>query len=425
MPRKPIQVATIILAGGQGTRLHPLTIHHSKPAVCYGGRYRLIDIPISNSINSDFRQIFVIAQYLASELQHHIQQTYRFEPFREGNVDILTPQENEKGEKEWFKGTADAVRKNLSHLLKSPAELFLILSGDQLYNINFQNMVECAQQTQADLTIAALPVFEKEATRMGLLLVDEHNRIIEFTEKPKDPAVLERFRLTEAFFKKQRIATSGNPSYLGSMGIYVFRREALVHLLTLDQREDFGNHLISTAVAQGKTYSYIYDGYWEDIGTVASFFEANLILTESGKGLNTYDETNPIYTRQTNLPGPKVLCAKIHDSILCEGSVIEAEEISHSVIGLRSHIKKGTIIRDSVLMGNHYYSTHEAPPADYSIGEDCMIEKAIIDEQVKIGNRVRLTNAQKLSRWDGDGIYIRDGIIIVTSGTSVPDGFSL
>ncbi len=423
MARAPIRVATVILAGGQGTRLHPLTIHHSKPAVCYGGRYRLIDIPISNSINSDFRQIFVIAQYLAGELQQYIGETYRFDPFHNGSIDVLTPHENSQGEKEWFKGTADAVRKSLTQILKSPADLFLILSGDQLYNINFQSMVDFALKSNADLTIASIPVHGKEATRMGLLKVDSEGKVLDFVEKPKEAETLQRFALDPQFFKDANITPPKHISYLGSMGIYVFKREALITLLNQDQRDDFGHHLITTAVKQGKTYSYIYHGYWEDIGTIASYYEANLMLTRASCNLDTYDETNPIYARPSSLPGLRIESAKITASIICEGSIIEAAEISHSVIGLRSHIKKGTIIRDSVLMGNQTYTAHTSD--EFSIGENCLIEKAIIDEHVRIGNHVKLTNEKKLDRFEGNGLYIRDGIIIVTAGTVIPDHFVL
>jgi len=419
MPKAPIQVATIILAGGQGTRLHPLTVHHSKPAVSYGGRYKLIDIPISNSINSDFRQIFVIAQYLSAELQHHIAQTYQFDHFNPGSVDVLTPQENESGEKQWFTGTADAVRKNLPTILKSTADYFLILSGDQLYNINFQNMVAFAEKQDADLTIASIAVGKNEAKRMGLLNIDTNGKVLDFFEKPKEEDVLKHYE----------IPLQKTPSYLGSMGIYVFKRETLIELLTKDPRDDFGFHLITTAVKTGKTYAFLYNGYWEDIGTVASYYESNLMLTQPQNGLNTYDESNPIYTRATYLPGPKIYSTLISQSIICEGSIIEAKEISHSVIGLRSYIKKGTIIRDTVMMGNHHYMppTHEGKPIkiDFGIGENCLIVKAIIDEHVKIGNNVKLTNEKKLDRYEGDGIFIRDGIIIVTAGTHLPDGFVL
>ena len=429
MRKTSISVATIILAGGQGTRLHPLTIHHSKPAVSYGGRYRLIDIPISNSINSDFRQIFVIAQYLSGELQHHISQTYHFDSFNPGSVDVLTPQENEKGEREWFTGTADAVRKNLPTILKSSADYFLILSGDQLYNINFQSMVAFAEEKKADLTIAAIPVLGKEASRMGLLKIDSGNRVIDFHEKPENSDVLERFVLPESFFRECKIEKGKEPAYLASMGIYVFKRDSLVDLLSQDKRQDFGFHLIDTAVKKKKTSAYIYHGYWEDIGTVASYYEANLILTHSDKGLKTYDEKNPIYARPSYLPGPKIACTKIVKSIICEGSIIEAAEIHNSVIGLRSHIKRGTILRDTVMMGNHFYMppTQEGKPVahDFGIGENCIIEKTIIDEHVQIGNNVKLINKKNLDQYEGHGVFIRDGIIIVPAGTQIPDNFEL
>lgn len=427
MRKSPIQVATVILAGGQGTRLHPLTIHHSKPAVSYGGRYRLIDIPISNSINSDFRQIFVIAQHLCGELQHHISQSYHFDIFNPGSVDVLTPQIAENGEKEWFNGTADAVRKNLSTILKSPADYFLILSGDQLYNMNFQHMISFAQAKNADLTIACLPVLKKEAQRMGLLKIDHSQKVTHFVEKPKEPEVLKQYVLPDQFYKECKIKPQKEDCYLGSMGIYVFKREALISLLQSDNRNDFGYHLITTAVTTNKTYAFVFHGYWEDIGTVASYYEANLLLTNSTSGLNTYDEQNPIYTRTSFLPGPKIKATKITESIICEGSVIEAEEIHHSVIGLRSHIKQGTIIRDSVLMGNHFYMppVHAGRPIhhDFGIGENCLIERAIIDEHVQIGNHVKLINKQKHQEYEGDGIFVRDGIIILPSGTKIPDHF--
>jgi glucose-1-phosphate adenylyltransferase len=429
MPKRPVQVATIVLAGGQGTRLYPLTIHHSKPAVSYGGRYRLIDIPISNSINSDFRQIFVIAQYLSGELQHHIHQTYQFDHFNPGSVDVLSPQENEQGEKQWFNGTADAVRKNLSTILKSSADYFLILSGDQLYNINFQSMLEFAEEKQADLTIASIPVSHKDAKRMGLLHIDETGKVLDFVEKPQEENLLKTFELPPSFFSDWNLRPAQETCYLGSMGIYVFRREILISLLQGDPRDDFGFHLITTAVQKNRTYSFLYHGYWEDIGTIASYYEANLMLTEEKKGLDTYDETNPIYSRPTYLPGPKIECSKIVQSIICEGSLIEAAEISHSVIGLRSHIRKGSIVRYTVMMGNHLYMPplyNDRPvQATFGIGENCLIEKAIIDEHVQIGDNVQLVNAQKLDHYDSEGIYIRDGIIIVTAGTIVPNGFVL
>jgi glucose-1-phosphate adenylyltransferase len=429
MPKQPPQVATIVLAGGQGKRLHPLTIHHSKPAVSYGGRYRLIDIPISNSINSDFRQIFVIAQYLSSELQHHVSQTYQFDHFNPGSIDVLTPQEDERGKKQWFNGTADAVRKNLHIILKSEADYFLILSGDQLYNINFQKMLEFTVKNDAELTVATLPVTKQDAKRMGLLKVDETNKIIDFIEKPKEDNLLENYELPSSFYSKMNIESINEKTYLGSMGIYIFRRETLISLLENDPRDDFGYHLITSAVKTKKVYGFLYNGYWEDIGTVSSYFEANLMLTEEKKGLDTYDETNPIYARPTYLPGPRIDSSKITQSIICEGSIIDAAEISNSIIGLRSRIQAGTIIRDTVMMGNHHYMPplHDQKPLkiDFGIGKNCHVEKTIIDEHVQIGDDVKLINEKNLDTYDSEGIYIREGIIIVTAGTIIPNGFVL
>jgi glucose-1-phosphate adenylyltransferase len=254
---------------------------------------------------------------------------------------------------------------------------------------------------------------------MGLLQVDGEGKVLDFVEKPQEDEILKNFKLT----------THEEPHYLGSMGIYVFRRESLVSLLHGDPRDDFGFHLITTAVQQNTTYAFLYQGYWEDIGTVASYYEANLMLTEEKKGLDTYDETNPIYSRPSYLPGPRIKSTKISSSIICEGCIIEAEEISHSVIGLRSHIQSGTIIRDTVIMGNQLYmpplSHTKSLKNDFGVGKNCLIAKAIIDEYVQIGDNVKLINEKKLEFYDGEGIFIRDGIIIVVAGTTIADGFVL
>lgn len=397
-----MQIATIILAGGQGTRLSPLTLHHAKPAVSYGGRYRLIDIPISNAINSGYKEIFLIAQYQAAELQHHVATSYRFDPFHSGFIDVITP------EKEWFQGTADAIRKSLPTLLKTAASHFLILSGDHLYNFNFSSFVDFAIEKRADLAIASLPVLEQEARRFGLLNIDPSQKILEFAEKPEDP--------------RPFLLRNQPDHYLASMGIYLFKREALIDLLEQDKREDFGRHLIGTLIAKQTSYAYLYQGYWEDIGTVASYYQANINLTKSAKGLNTYDEANPIYTHPIFLPGPKVIDTRVSHSILCEGSYIEAAEISGSIIGLRSRIGRSTTIRDSVLMGNSLYL---APNHPHQIGKNCLIERAIIDEHVHIGDNVKLVNSKNLCHYDGDGVYIRDGIVIVTARANIPDNFVL
>jgi len=422
-------IAAVVLAGGQGKRLYPLSLNHCKPAVPFGGRYRLIDIPISNALNSNIRRIFVLAQYLTAELQHHLSQTYFFDVYNPGSLDFLTPEEKADGEKKWFEGTADAIRQTLPFLLEAPVDYYLILSGDQLYNINFTEMLHFAKKTGADLTIASLPVAEEEAKRMGLLQIDENANILKFHEKPENKALLDPFLLPSSFFKKWGLKEKNCPQYLGSMGIYIFKRESLIKLLREDQREDFGKHLIPAEMQKGRTAAYIYHGYWEDIGTISSFYEANLALTENKCCLDMYDERCPIFAKPTHLPGPKIHGAQISHSLLSEGAMIDAQEISHSIIGLRCKIGAKTIIRNSIIMGSHFYTPplHQAHllPKTFGIGKNCLLEKAVIDEHVLIGNNVKLTNEKHLQSFDGQGVFIRDGIIVVTAGTEIPDGYIL
>lgn len=424
------KIASIVLAGGQGTRLFPLTVSRCKPAVAFGGRYRLIDIPLSNSLNSHIFRIFVLAQYFATDLYQHIIGTFPTELFQRGDIQLICPEETQEhpAKTNWFKGTADAVRKNLHHFLATPAEYFLILSGDQLYNTHFSEMLKFAVETQADLVIASLPVLEPEAKRMGLLKLDHKGAIEEFFEKPTDPAILKRFELTPDFWKAKGLGKREEPYYLGSMGIYVFKREALVSILK-EEGDDFGRHIIPEQVKRGKTFGYVFNGYWEDIGTVSSYYQANLALLTQKNCLDTYDENYPIYTHPHQLPSPIIRNTTIQHSLISQGAIIDAKEITNSIIGVRSQIKPGTIIRNSILMGNKFYtppSLYEPPlPKQLCIGKNCLIEKAIIDEHVCIGNNVMLTNQKGIQTYDGPGIYIRDGITIVTSGTTLPDNFVL
>ena len=421
---RQINIATIVLAGGKGSRLFPLTLKHSKPAVSYGGRYRLIDIPLSNSLNSNIRQIYVIGQYLTSELQHHLTQTYQFDNFFPGSLDLLTPEELPTGDKLWFNGTADAIRKNASKVFKSPLDYFLILSGDQLYNINFDKMLSYAINRDADLTIAALPVNEYDATRMGLLKINDAGFVTDFFEKPKQQEQLDNFQLPPGFFEEWKLPKS-ETSHLGSMGIYIFKREALENLLE-EKGDDFGKDLIPLQLKKGKTAAFVYDGYWEDIGTIESYYKANMDLTSvNSAGLKLYDEKNPIYTMINHLPGTKMRDTIIQRSIICEGGIILAKEITNSVIGLRSSIRKDTVIQDSILMGNSFYECpkHQNLPEKFEIGENCLIKKTIIDEHVFIGNNVKLINKQNLDYYDSEKIYVRDGIIVVPSGSCLPDNF--
>jgi glucose-1-phosphate adenylyltransferase len=421
--QKNLGIASIILAGGKGTRLFPLTLNHSKPGVSYGGRYKLIDIPISNSLNSNIRQIIVIGQYLVAELSHHLNQTYQFDNFFPGRLDLLTPEEKPNGEKLWFEGTADAIRKNLDKILELPVDYFLILSGDQLYNIDFQKMFEFAKEKDADLTIASLPVNETDAKRMGLLKIDDKSYIKDFYEKPTTDELLKKFILPDNFFEKFECEKK---PYLGSMGIYIFKRKVLEKLLKEDIREDFGKHLIPTQITKGKTAAFVYNGYWEDIGTIRSYFEANLALSNLNHGLQIYDEKNPIYTRAHHLPGARINTKHLKDSIICEGSLIYAESIENSMIGLRTTIKNGSVLKNCVLLGNSSYKLIDKNiklPDVFEIGENCTLENCIIDEHVKIGNNVKLINKKKYSTYDSDGIYVRDNIIIVTSGSIIKDNF--
>lgn len=416
LEKKPLQerVASVILAGGQGTRLFPLTEHRCKPAVCFGGRYRLIDIPISNSLNSQIPRIFVLSQYFASDLQQHLSDSYPHSFLQQAHLEMLCPEETPQGI-HWFLGTADAVRKNIEYLQESPVDYFLILSGDQLYHIDLLEMVQFAEEKKADLVVSALKVEEKEAKRMGLLQISPEQKILDFFEKPEEPSILQKFKLPQE---------ENQPAhYLGSMGIYVFKKEALI-LLLQKNGHDFGKDLIPAKVQEGNSYAFTYDGYWEDIGTVASYYQANLALIEQKNALDLYNTQTPIYTSPSPLPSPLIQGTYIQQSIISPGCIIEAKEISHSIIGMKSHIGKRSLIQDSIIIGNHKrFGGLES--IETLVGEDCILQKVILDEHASIGNHVTLLNQKKLHHYDGDGLFIRDGIIIVPSGSRIPDHFTL
>ncbi|MFZ0565733.1 MAG: sugar phosphate nucleotidyltransferase [Chlamydiales bacterium] len=424
------RVAVIVLGGGEGKRLFPLTASRCKPAISFGGRYSLIDVPISHSLSSGLNKIFVIGQYLTYSLQKHLFQTYLFQGVAQNYIQLLAPEER-KGEKVWYKGTADSIRQNIDYFSEISADYFLILSGDQLYNINFQKMIQFAFEVDAGMLIAAQPVNEKEAKRMGVLKIEQGgSRLIDFYEKPQNEETLHRF-YTDAFTLNRLGYNEGAiKNYLGSMGIYFFKRQVLFDLLHEDQRADFGHHLIETEMNKKDAHVFLYDGYWEDIGTIESYYHANLALTRHGddqkKGLQCYDESSLILTKRYNLPGAKVSNCKIDHAILCEGAILEGAEISHSIIGVRAMVGKGTVIRDSIVMGNEYYSRSAGETrVEPHIGENCMIQKAIIDENVTIGNNVKLINSKNHTDFESsDGrIIVRDGIIVVPRGTIIPDGY--
>lgn len=420
-------VTTIILAGGNGTRLEPLTNTRCKPAVCFGGKYRLIDIPISNAIHAGCSKIFVISQYLSSSLNQHIFNTYHPGAFSSTAIEIISA-EQRHAQKSWFQGTACAVRQNLHYFTETPAEYFLILSGDQIYNMDFQHLMNFAKETNADLVIAALPVNEEDAKRMGIMKLDKDGFITEFYEKPQEQELLNHLRLPMSTLEQISRGDCDDREFLGSMGIYVFKRQALLDLLQRDPREDFGKHLIPTKVSQGNIAAYLHNGYWEDIGTIESFFKANIALTAPNPEFNLCEDKKQIFFKQHYLSAPKIANSLISNSIICDGSFVEAAEVTDSILGLRSVIKQGSVIRHSYIMGNDFYTSpihSEGVSNTPLIGENCFIDHAIIDKNAHIGNNVRLINRDKLTHYSSDNVCIRDGVIIVTRGSCLPDGFIL
>lgn len=423
------RVAVIVLGGGEGKRLQPLTKMRCKPAVSFGGRYTLIDIPISHALTTGIRKIYVIGQYMANSLQRHLFKTYS--SLMEKDLHLLLPEERAEGHV-WYEGTADAVRKNMDFFSQISADYFLILSGDQLYNINFQKMINFGVESDASMVIAAQPVSEKNARRMGLLkLAPGTTRLEAFTEKPKEQELLDKFRIDD--FSLARLGYKGlqGKNHLGSMGIYLFKRQALFDLLIEDPRTDFGMHLIETEMKKGQVHSYFYDGYWEDIGTIDSYYHANLALTKkkSENSFDCYDEKNLIMTQSYHLPGAKVFNCLTNDSLLCEGSIVEAAELSNSIVGVRSKVGKGCLIQDAILVGNTYYEREN--PALHGkmhmpeIGENSIIKRAIVDENVTIGKNVHLVNKMNYQTFDHpqELLYVRDGIIIVPAKAHIPDHF--
>jgi glucose-1-phosphate adenylyltransferase len=372
----------------------------------------LIDIPISHCLHAKLDSIFIITQYLASSLQQHIYETYQFDQFHKNTIQLLCPEETPT-RKAWFKGTADAIRQNLEYFESSSADYFLILSGDQLYNMDYSKLFAYAQESNANFVISALQVEEQEAKRMGVLNISSSGEVVDFFEKPSDATTLKKF-----------CQPGLNTKYLGSMGIYLCKKEALFQLLQ-EEGDDFGRHLIPLQVKKGHTYCYQHHGYWEDIGTVLSYYKANLSLTKRRNHL----DTNTIFTTGQQLPSTLIKNTRMTDSIIAPGSISEAAQITNSVIGMRIAIGAGSIIDSCVLIGN----LSAAPPSNTlprycSIGKNCTLKKVIVDEYTTIGNNVALTNQRAIHNLDtfkDRGIYIRDGIIIVTSGTKVPDGFIL
>jgi len=413
-------VLTLILGGGRGTRLFPLTHMRSKPAVPLGGKYRLIDIPISNCLHADLKRIFVLTQFNSASLNRHIAQTYRLDMFSDGFVEVLAAEQTPESSN-WFQGTADAVRRAARHFVGHEADHYLILAGDHLYRMDFCELIDSHIESRADITIAAQPVTADDATEMGIFLFDDRGQIGGFEEKPK----ADRLAAMQSSAPRGAMMTGGitaEKPFVASMGIYVFSREVLLEIL--DQPGvDFGKEIIPKALSNHVVNPYIYRGYWADVGTIGAFYDANIQLTRRGAPFNFFHPRFPIYTHPRFLPGTRTYDCRIDASIVAEGCYMDHCEIRESVVGIRTHIETGARVTRSVLLGADYYEEEVAPSlVPLGIGRDVVLDRVIVDKNARIGDGVRLVNDAGVEHADGDGYYIRNGIIIVPKGAQVRAG---
>ena len=414
------------MGGGRGTRLHPLTRDRSKPAVPLAGMYRLVDIPISNCLNSGLNQIFLLTQFNSASLHRHVRESYRFDRFGGGYVEILAAEQTEK-RADWYQGTADAVRQNLHHLDVEDDDLVLVLSGDQLYRMDYRAILDHHEATGAGAAGAATPVSEHQASAFGLMRVRDDFRIEEFAEKPKDPAIISGFSVPPAL--RSRIRDDSSTAYcLASMGIYVFGGRTLVEALDNDHT-DFGHQIIPSLLGSDALYVYMFDGYWEDIGTVRAFFEANLTLTDTVPPFDFFDADNPIYTRARYLPAAKVNHCDIERTIIAPGCIVSAASIRRSIVGIRSHVREGSRLTNCVMMGAQWYESDDDRDEnrrrgrpDVGVGQNCVIEDAIIDVNARIGDGVQLSPAGKPEGFAHGPMVVRDGVLCITKNGVVPDG---
>ena len=417
-------VLAIILGGGQGSRLFPLTQLRSKPAVPIGGKYRLIDVPISNCLHADIRRIYVLTQFNSASLNRHVNYTYRMDQFTTGFVEILAAEQTPESAA-WFEGTADAVRKARRHFEAHHADYYLILAGDHLYRMNYTALLDAHLERKADITIAAQPCTPDEATSMGIFTFDRSGQITAFEEKP-NTARLTQMK-TSLPNGSSVLAVDDSKPFVASMGIYMFSRHVLLEMLE-QQGNDFGRQLIPAALNRYRVSAYLYSGYWADVGTVENFYDANIQLTQPDAPFSFYDATCPIYTHQRYLPPSRLLDCDVRNGLVAEGSYLEGCDVADSVVGIRSIIHSGAKVRRSVLLGADHYEAASAAAADdipLGIGANVEIERAIIDKNARIGEGARLVNTKNVDEFDGDGFYIRNGIVIVPKGGVIPDGFAI
>ena len=420
------RVLAVIMGGGRGTRLSPLTLERCKPAVPLAGKYRLVDIPISNCINSGINRIFILSQFQTASLHRHVQNTYHFDPFGGGFVDILSAEQTEKSA-DWYQGTADAVRRNLVHFRAFPHDLVLILSGDQLYRMDYRKIVEQHIATQADVTVAAVPFPVSKVAGLGLMQIKDDHSITRFVEKPKDPEVIQSLTLSAAL--ESELATpSTEKRCLASMGIYVFNRQVLADALD-NNMTDFGKEVIPSLLGKKRLFAHIFEGYWEDIGTVKAFFDTNLALSDPLPPFNFFDPTAPIYTQDRYLPASKLNKCAIDHAVIGDGSIITDCSIKRCVLGIRSYVGEGTKLSEVVMMGADYYETPEQQAANAArgvfnigVGRNCEISHTIIDKNARIGDNVKLSSAGKADGEYPHGVIIRDGVLVVPKGAIIPSG---
>jgi len=414
------------MGGGEGRRLFPLTKERAKPAVPLAGKYRLVDIPISNCINSGIRHIYVLTQFNSASLHRHIHQSYSFDRFSRGFVEVLAARQTVGGAS-WYQGTADAVRQNLRYSRNEDYEYVVILSGDQLYRMNFRQVLQQHLETYADITVAAIPVKRQAASSLGLLQVNEEKRIVRFVEKPKEDKILDELKLQDPLLSHLRI-TSSEDHMLASMGIYVFNREILPKALDND-KPDFGKHIIPDAIGRYRVFAYVFQGYWEDVGTIKSFFDANLALCSSQPSFNLFDRHAPVYTHARFLPATKIMECQIRNAMIADGCIIYRTRIENSIVGVRSFISPDCDLCDTIIMGCDFFESQHQMLEDQamgiphmSIGRGCKIQRAIIDKNVHIGDGVVIADKTGCADFDGPDYYIRDGIVIIPKNAVIPAG---
>ena len=420
------KVLAVIMGGGRGTRLFPLTRERCKPAVPLAGKYRLVDIPISNCLNSGLNRIYLLTQFNTASLHRHIQESYKFDPFGGGFVDILAAEQTEKGEA-WYQGTADAVRQNMHHFTDFDFDYLLILSGDQLYRMDFTELIQQHIETNSEITIAAKALPTDEVEGLGLMRVGDDQTISEFVEKPTDPEVIDGLAISDSLQASVQVAQE-KKHCLASMGIYLFNRELLVKSLD-NEMTDFGKEIIPGLLGQSKLRSYIFDGYWEDIGTVGAYFDANLSLASDLPPFNFFETDYPVYTYARYLPASKINHCTIDHAIVSEGCIIHDAELKNCSIGVRSVIREGSRLENTIMIGGDYFESPEEVEASLEkgippigVGKNCRITNAIIDKSARIGDNVTLTPEGKADKEKGDGYFVRDGVIVILKGAIIPNG---